>query len=145
LIDLELHYLLIRFLEMVGYIECIDDEDVREKAFKALLRIWSSAVSGLDRPALNSPTALHFTRAEQAKAARARRSASPKERALNSAIDAELGGATVSRPTKEADAMLDAVNRRLSESGFEPVKLDVVRRRLEKRAALLKNAEQVSQ
>jgi hypothetical protein len=37
--------------------------------------------------------------------------------------------------------MLDAVNRRLRGSGFAPVKVDVVRRRLEKRAALFKSAD----
>ena len=57
------------------------------------------------------------------------------------AIEAELGTSSILRPYKEAEAMLEAVNRRLGAEDFSPVKVDVVRRRLEKRAALLKSAQ----
>jgi hypothetical protein len=63
------------------------------------------------------------------------------EAALIDAIRAERGEGTVRRPYKEAVAILDAVNRRMEATGLEPVKVDVVRRRLEKWSALLETAE----
>jgi hypothetical protein len=130
----ELKVIAIKWTEMLGYIKQINDKNVQERAIRAVALICGIAVSGANKPPSSSPSVRHFTLTEQAKAARVRRSASPMERALNSAIETELAGATVLRPAKEAEAMLDAVNRRLKEAGFETVKVDVVRRRLEKRA-----------
>jgi hypothetical protein len=52
------------------------------------------------------------------------------EQALLAAIKAVRGNGPVTRPAKEANAILDAVNRRLESNGNAPVKLDVIRRRL---------------
>ena len=60
------------------------------------------------------------------------RTNSPEKKALREAIVAERGDGPVDRPTKEAGAILDRVNARLESAGFPPVKIDVVRRQLEK-------------
>ena len=71
-------------------------------------------------------------RHSQAGIARRRRAQSAEELALNAAIQKARGEGPVERPWKEADASLDQVNAFLREAGFAPVKVDVVRRRLEK-------------
>jgi hypothetical protein len=65
--------------------------------------------------------------------ARSERAGSPEEIALRAAIKAERGKGPVARPTKEATAILLDVNKRLRAGGFDEVKLDKVRRRLEDR------------
>jgi hypothetical protein len=67
-----------------------------------------------------------------------------REAALIAAISAEHGTGAARHPNKEAGAILDAVNRRLESVGLKPVKIDVVRRRLEQWPALLKSAEGVT-
>jgi hypothetical protein len=68
----------------------------------------------------------------------------PQEAALIEAIKVEHGIEAESRPNKEAGAILDAVNQRLELAGLKTVKVDVVRRRLEKWPAPLKSAEKVA-
>jgi hypothetical protein len=65
----------------------------------------------------------------------------PSEIALIAAIRAEHGTKEATKPFKEAGAILSAVNLRLEAGGLKPVKVDVIRRRLEKWPALLKSAE----
>jgi hypothetical protein len=80
---------------------------------------------------LTKDTKLHFGKL-QAGYARRKRKTSPEEMALAAAIEAERGTGPVSKPTKEAGAILSAVNQRLQENGFPIVKVDKVRRRLDK-------------
>ena len=61
------------------------------------------------------------------------------------AIEAERVASPTLSHYKEAEGMLDAVNWRLGAGGFAPVKVDVVRRRLGRRAALLKSAEKAAE
>jgi hypothetical protein len=82
--------------------------------------------------ALTTRNAEKILQVNQAGLARQARARAPKEIALRAAIDAEYRPRTECRPTKEASAMLDSVNRRLAADGFDPVNVDVVRRRLEK-------------
>ena len=69
---------------------------------------------------------------DQAARAREARAQTPKEVALRAAIEAERDAGPVRKPTKEAGRILSPVNYRLQEAGFDPVKVDVIRRRLEK-------------
>ncbi len=71
-------------------------------------------------------------RHNQAGIARLGRSQSEKELALNAAIQKARGDGPVALPSKEATAILTQVNADLGASGFAPVLLDKVRRRLEK-------------
>ncbi|MFO1125099.1 MAG: hypothetical protein U1E25_07345 [Methylocystis sp.] len=71
-------------------------------------------------------------RAQQAAVGRRARSQKPEELALMAAIGKSRGNGHVAKPTKEASAILDQVNKDLVDAGFKPVKVDVVRRRLEK-------------
>ena len=50
----------------------------------------------------------------------------------NAPSKTELCGRAVVRPNKEAEAMLNRVNKSLSQEGFAPVKRGVIRRRLRK-------------
>lgn len=77
-------------------------------------------------------SAIKFAKDERASEARKARAESPSELALIDAIVAERGGGAAERPAKEATAILGAVNIRLKKSGFGSVKIDVIRRRLEK-------------
>jgi hypothetical protein len=72
--------------------------------------------------------------AELARAANARkkRSESPQELALRKAIVAARGNGPVEKPSKEADSIWNEVNSQLKRDGFKIVKIDVIRRRLEK-------------
>ncbi|PNE10146.1 MAG: hypothetical protein CR217_15975 [Beijerinckiaceae bacterium] len=56
----------------------------------------------------------------------------PKRRALLKAIIAVRGDGPVEHACKEADGILPDVNERIKSDGHEPVKVDVVRRVLEK-------------
>lgn len=69
---------------------------------------------------------------KQAALARLERSKKPAEIALKKAIFDIRGSGPAERPAKEAEAILDEVNRRLEGAGFGAVNVDVVRRRLEK-------------
>ncbi len=64
--------------------------------------------------------------------ARKKRAASNRETALIDAIIEEHGNKKCERPSKEAGAILEAVNKRLKLNKFPAVKVDVIRRRLEK-------------
>jgi hypothetical protein len=55
-----------------------------------------------------------------------------EETALGEAIEAERGNGSVAQPTKEANAILSAVNERMKVAGLESVSVDKIRRRLEK-------------
>jgi len=133
----------ILFFGLLGCIKSIGDSSVREIAFSHARGLFIHAIYGVDKVPVNDSNSHHFVLTKRAKAAREKRASSPQEDALMASIEAELGASSISRPHKEAEAMLDAVNRRLGAAGFRPVKVDVVRRRLEKRAALLKSAEKV--
>jgi hypothetical protein len=141
IIDYYFHYMYASFSGLLGCIESIDDPDTRKMATKFAKILLQRALQGNNNIPENSLNAHHFTLSKQAKSAREKRAASPKEVALITAIELELGASSILRPTKEAEAILDAVNRRLESAGFATVKVDVVRRRLENRAALLKSAE----
>lgn len=82
--------------------------------------------------AVHSPEAKQWRGAVQAMEARDSRERKPERIALRDAIEAEHVVGPVNRPSKEAAAILDGVNRRLQHAGFEPVKVDRVRRELEK-------------
>jgi hypothetical protein len=103
--------------------------------------LYFRALYGIEKISADIPNGQHFVLAKRAKAAREKRAASPQEDAITAAIEAEQAASPTLRPYKEALAMLHAVNHQLETAGFAPVKVDVVRRRLEKRAALLKSAE----
>jgi hypothetical protein len=129
---LRAQYLTITFMEMNWYLKNVKDEGFQENALKCSVNLWAAAMSDLFTPQIDSPNATRYFQAEQAKSAREKRSRRPQEQALQLAIKAELGDRVVTSPSKEADAMLSAVNARLSKEGFAPVKKDVIRRRLEK-------------
>ncbi len=78
------------------------------------------------------PEAQGHWRIIQSAHARKSRSEKPEEIALREAIQAECGTGPVAHPSKEAGAILTAVNRRLQEGGFSKVSRDVIYRRLEK-------------
>jgi hypothetical protein len=61
-----------------------------------------------------------------------RKQNAPQEAALMAAIIAERGNGPAAQPKKEAGAILSDVNKRLRADGFEEVKIDVIRRRLQK-------------
>jgi hypothetical protein len=61
-----------------------------------------------------------------------RKQNAPREAALMAAIIAARGNGAAAQPTKEAGAILSDVNKRLRADGFEEVKIDVIRRRLQK-------------
>jgi hypothetical protein len=128
---------------LVGCIKYINDDTVKNIAFLRAQWLHTYAIHGLLKLGESDSIAHQFFLSKQAKAARRKRAANPRENALMAAIEAELGTSPILRPNKEAEAMLDAVNLRLGAGGFGPVKVDVVRRRLETRAALLKSAEKV--
>jgi hypothetical protein len=128
---------------LLGCIKSIADSSLRRSALRRLSMLSMLAMRVICNIPSNA-SGHRFALSKQAKAAREKRAASPREIALIAAIEAELAP-SILRPSKEAEAILDAVNLRLGANGFAPVKVDVVRRRLERRAALLKSAEQVSQ
>jgi len=55
-----------------------------------------------------------------------------EKKALEEAISAERGNGPIYRPSKEAAAILDAVNKRLESGNYPPVKVDKIYRRLKK-------------
>jgi hypothetical protein len=69
----------------------------------------------------------------QAAHARAKRRENPREIALVEAIEREVGAGHSAQPWKDAASILDGVNGRLKSLKFDPVKVDVIRRRLENR------------
>jgi hypothetical protein len=131
LIQTAAQYLLIKFDELVWYLKKIDNIEERSRAFSSGLTLLNVAINAINNSSPGSEALALFFQSKQAGTARRKRSERPAEKALQAAIEAELGDRSISRPTKEADAMLDAVNARLSEAGFATVKKDVVRRRLE--------------
>lgn len=70
-------------------------------------------------------------RAEKMRASKAARH-SGREQALMAAIHAEMESTACKRSYKEATAIREAVNRRLSAEGYEPVSVDVIARRIKK-------------
>ena len=124
-----------------GCINCIDDSNIRKIALRRADRLLSFAKIGVCKMTESNYNAHQFVLSKQAKVARRKKGSNPRQDAITAAIEAEQAAAPTLRPYKDALAMLDAVNRRLETAGFAPVKVDVVRRRLEKRAALLKSAE----
>jgi hypothetical protein len=96
--------------------------------------IWAS--TGLTRFA---PPVKAISRQEEyhcAAHARRARQEKPEALALFDAVFDAIGGEKVLRPTKIAVSILDQVNSRLISAGHKEVKLDVVRRVLEKVRAL---------
>jgi hypothetical protein len=71
----------------------------------------------------------------QAAHARAKRRENPRETALLVAIEREFGAGHSAQPWKDAASILDGVNGRLESLKFAPVKVDVIRRRLENRSS----------
>ena len=63
---------------------------------------------------------------------RAKRAEAPSEQALRAAISKFHGVKRPRKPNKIAAAILEQVNAELKFSGFPAVKIDVIRRRLEK-------------
>lgn len=55
----------------------------------------------------------------------------PREAAIRESIINELGNIKRSTPSKDSVWLLDGVNRRLVDLGHDPIKKDVIRRRLE--------------
>lgn len=97
----------------------------------ALLRLLKgeqviSVMTGL------SETHKAHTQSQAAETARASRATSPERIALESAVIELHGNKKCERSSKEAAAILSAVNRRLADGGFGPVKVDAIRRCLEK-------------
>jgi hypothetical protein len=66
----------------------------------------------------------------QTKFARNARAAKPAEKALCAAIVAERGDGPAEKPWREANVILDPVNRRVKSDGYDSVGIDVVYRRL---------------
>ena len=79
-----------------------------------------------------SETHKKHTEKTSAENARKKRAASNQETTLIDAIIEEHGNKKCERPSKEAGAILKAVNERLKLKKFPAVKVDVIRRRLEK-------------
>jgi hypothetical protein len=133
LCKLRLYHLVEAFYGLLGCIRCIDDPTIKTIAVGRLTEIYRLAVIGVQKSSERKSNRHQLILSKQAEAARKNRAASPQEVALIAAIEAERGTTPVRRPNKEADAILDGVNRRLAAEGFATVKVDVVRRRLEKR------------
>ena len=126
------------FLCLLNCLRSIADPAVKEIAVHRTLSLYLQAMEGHGSPIADSPNTRRFVLSKQAKTARKKRADSAEERALRAAIQAELGAAPVVSPWKIAEAILGGVNRRLEDSGNEPVKVDVIYRRL---SAPLKSAE----
>jgi hypothetical protein len=146
LIEVKLRYIpLKQVLELYsglrGCINCIDDPKIKAIAFRRAYRLLSFAKIGVCKMTKSDNNAHQFALSKQAKVARRKKGSNPRQEAITTAIEAEQAAQPTLRPYKEALAMLGAVNGRLEAAGFAPVKVDVVRRRLQKRAALLKSAE----
>jgi hypothetical protein len=76
-----------------------------------------------------------YNKRRQAAKARKARAEKPRQELIDNAINAALKGrAVTSRFSKEAAAILNDVNRLLGDCGQEPIKVDVIRHRLENRA-----------
>jgi hypothetical protein len=73
---------------------------------------------------------------EQTDKMRAAKANTDEKKALEEAISAERGTGPVDHPSKEAAAILDAVNKRLESRNHPPVKVDAIYRRLKKVRAL---------
>jgi hypothetical protein len=134
-------YLNEQFVGLLCCLKHIRDLSIRKIAINRVISMYGKAFMGIGKISEQKGNAHRFILSKQAEAARKSRAANPREVALIAAIKAERGTTPILRPNKEADAILDGVNRRLEAAGFEQVKVDVVRRRLEKRLALLKSAE----
>lgn len=120
------------FNALVNGIEPIRAEHPRHLhyVYEAILHLMVDVFLIGASKSLTKDTKLHLGKL-QAAYARRKRQTSPEEMALAAAIEAEHGTGPVSKPTKEAGAILSAVNQRLQEKGFPKVKTDTVRRRLE--------------
>jgi hypothetical protein len=66
----------------------------------------------------------------QTKFARNARAAKPAEKALCTAIVAERGDGPAEKPWREANVILDPVNRKVKSDGYDSVGIDVVYSRL---------------
>jgi hypothetical protein len=105
--------------------------DKANSAFTALFRLMANLIS-VSTSAHHTPEAQeHFAKLRAAAMRDIKRKA-PKEVALLAAIIAERGNGAAAQPKKEAGAILSDVNKRLRADGFEEVKIDVIRRRLQK-------------
>jgi hypothetical protein len=100
--------------------------------------IWASAGLARFAPPVNAISRREeYHRAAHARLARQRkREEKPETIALFDAVFASIGRKKVLRPTKIAVSILDQVNSQLISAGHKKVKLDVVRRVLEKLRAL---------
>lgn len=96
--------------------------------------IWAANVLGRFSPPIKA--IVKMEKIQGAQHMRNVRANSKAERALWSAVVSEAREGMIARPSKEASAIIDGVNKILKEAGHAPVKLDVVRRRLEKVRAL---------
>ena len=94
---------------------------------KLILNSWVVGVSST-----LSPEADQWRGAVKGWQMRQARTETPEELALSEAVEAERKPDSRASAGKEAVAILDAVNRRLSNAGFAIVKKEKVRRRLEK-------------
>jgi len=124
--------------DLISDIQRIDDQRLKESILHHL-HIAMTSVHTLGRLGakhnfddMRKAVAVKESMIKQAAKARDARANSPDAKALIEAIKAERGDGPVAKPTKEAAAILDGVNGRLEQQGLEPVKVDVVRRRLEK-------------
>ena len=124
------------FCELLGIFKAIEKKSDRERAVILLETIEGALFNLIFSPDPTAKSVKLFNQSQQSKQARSERAKKPRELALNTAIDAEVSGTDISRAYKAAESILSAVNCRLATSGFEPVKLDAVARRLKKRRVL---------
>jgi len=96
--------------------------------------LWAVTVLSRFAPPVDAIT--RRERYHAAAHARQKRQEKPATVALADAVCAVIGSEKVLRPSKLADAILDEVNSRMTSAGHKEVKLDVVRRLLEKIRAL---------
>lgn len=126
------------------HIKKLEDVNERDQISQYLIKLFVYALTLNRNISINSPTFRRYLQNQNAEVMRERRREKSKEIALQAAIEAELGNHIVTRPYKDALAMLPAVNRRLLDSGFAQVKVGKVERRLKKQTALLKSEEKES-
>jgi hypothetical protein len=113
-------------------IEVFDINKYRQISEK-LHRIYFMALRSLIRAPIESPNAHSFAQSKQSERARKARSAKPERIALQNAVAAELSPGLVRNPSKEAGAILQAVNERLQGDGHDSVSQDVIYRLIKKK------------
>lgn len=129
------------YKSLKSILECVDDPDRKNHGMYFLEELYSifSDVMFFSNPA--SKTTQHYYQSKQSEEARTKRAEKPEIAALHAAIDKELQGNPINHPYKQAESILDSVNKHLKESHFNPVKVDSIARFLKKRAETLKKTQ----